>query len=576
MKRSLGMLRTDLRQVVDILNRGKMPAFLNDEAEAIRRAAADLSRKLDDFSDTSLSVGLLGGTGVGKSSLMNGLAGSEIASASHRRPHTDRVLVYRHRSSILPPAILHTHVPWREHVHSADPVNQIVLCDLPDFDSLQGLHLQHVRDFLEHLDLLVWVVSPEKYADERFYAFLGEAPKARENCLFVVNKVDQLFGGPQLEAGYQMLSRLVQTFHRHLEEQGVEHPVIYCVSALDLLHSGEPSAWNQFNAFRHHVFHERDAKEVAAIKTANLDQELEALLATMDEKAFQARRLRNILENLASEVARDRAEWARIGHDVLEEWLELGVRSRVRQMLFRRADLVGVGSILQGIVGRLETENRSDLGAGPLTWQLNRDGVLGRLIDEWVRMENRIVHRALQEGVAVNLLDPVKSLLSPDVRWDRLTHSLRYAMDTRMMNLMPSAPRMFRWLQYGAYSLLSAMLIVGISLQGWGVIPSDASGWEAGWIWLVGCIRILFSAEGLAALASYCVLLLLLSLRFHVLHKKWLQRQEQKIIETLKSDLGYIWDAEFDAVISDLLEHCKQLDREVEEISSLRQRRGRD
>jgi hypothetical protein len=97
-----------------------------------------------------------------------------------------------------------------------------------------------------------------------------------------------------------------------------------------------------------------------------------------------------------------------------------------------------------------------------------------------------------------------------------------------------------------------------------------------GLIWLIGSIRTLFSADGLAALASYGILLLLLSLRFHISHKKRLQRREQKIIEALKSDLGHIWDVEFDAVISDLQEHCRQLDREVEEISSLRHRRGRD
>jgi len=570
MKRSLETLRNDLRRVVDILNRERAPAFLDGRAEELRREAVVLSQKLDEFSDSTLSVGLLGGTGVGKSTLMNGLAGSEIASASHRRPHTDSVLVYRHRSSVLPATILHTHVPWKEHVHGADAVSQIILCDLPDFDSLEGLHLQHVKDFLEHLDLLVWVVSPEKYADERFYSFLKAVPKARENFLFVVNKVDQLFGGTQLEAGYQMLARLVQTFHRHLAEQAVDHPLIYCVSALDGLQNAEPAAWNQFNAFRHQVFHERDAKEVGAIKTANLDRELETLLLSLDEMALQAGKLQTILQDFALELGKDRSEWIHIGKDVLGEWVDAVVRGRVREMLLQRSDLVGVGSVVQSMVGRLERENGLCPGGASLTWQLDRDGVLGRLIDEWARLENRMVHRALQEGIPANLLAPVQALFNPEERWARWSHSLRSALEARLVDVPLFSSRGFRWMQYGAYSLLFALLMGGLFLHGWGVVPSDASGWQVGLTWLIGSIRSLFSAEGLAALGSYCILLLLLSLRFHISHKKRLQRREQKIIEALKSDLGHIWDVEFDAVIRDLQEHCKQLDREIEEISSLR------
>ncbi|MCU0572586.1 MAG: 50S ribosome-binding GTPase [Syntrophobacteraceae bacterium] len=576
MNRSLEAFRSDLRQVTEMLDRGGAPALAGEDVTALRLSASVLSRKLDELTGSTLTVGLLGGTGVGKSSLMNGLAGAEIASASHRRPHTDRVLVYRHGTSVLPSSLLHTHVPWEEHVHDADAVRQIILCDLPDFDSLVGLHLQHVKDFLENLDLLVWVVSPEKYADERFHSFLAEAPKAAENFVFVMNKVDQFFGGSGLEVGYQMLARVTQTFHRRLLERGMEHPIIYGVSALDALRGAEAGAWNQFNAFRHHVFHERDTKEVTAIKTANLDQELEALLAAMDEKALQAGKLRRVLEELASGFSRDRADWVRTGRDVLGDWIETDVRSHVRRMLMERSELVGVGSILQKLVQRLDAEGATGAAGVSLARQLNRDGILGRLTDQWSRMENRVVHRALQEGVPGALLGPVQEVFDRDERWNEWTRSLRSLLDLSLANVSLFSSRRFRWLQVGAYSLLTAMLILGIGLHGLGDLAPGESGWKAALTWVVGSIRMLFSAEGLAALTSYCVLLLLLSLRFHVSRKKRLQRQEQNIIEALKSDLGRIWDVEFDAVINRLLEHCKELDREVEEISSLRQRRGRE
>ena len=576
MNRSLEAFRSDLKQVMEMLERGAAPALAGDDAVALRQAASVLSRKVEELTDSTLTVGLLGGTGVGKSSLMNGLAGVEIASASHRRPHTDRVLVYRHGSSVLPTSLLHTHVPWEEHVHDAEAVRQIILCDLPDFDSLVGLHLRHVKDFLENLDLLVWVVSPEKYADERFHSFLAEVPKAAENFVFVMNKVDQFFGESGLEAGYRMLARLTQTFHRRLLERGIDHPIIYSVSALDALRGAEAGAWNQFNAFRHHVFHERDTKEVSAIKTANLDQELEALLAVMDEKALQAGKLRRILEELASGFSRDRADWARTGRDVLGEWIETGVRSHVRRMLLERSELVGVGSILQNLLQRLDFDGVSGAAGVSLERQLNRDGILGRLADQWSRMENQVIHRALQEGVPGALLGPVREVFNPDERWNDWTRSLRSLLDLGLANASLFSTRRFRWFQVGAYSLLTAMLILGIGLHGLGEVAPGEIGWKSALTWVAGSIRLLFSGEGLAALASYCVLLLLMSLRFHVSRKKRLQRQEQKIIEALKSDLGRIWDVEFDAVINRLLEHCQQLDREVEEISILRRRRGRE
>jgi len=106
--------------------------------------------------ESYLTIGLLGGTGVGKSTVMNALAGSEIASASHRRPHTDRVLITARRGRPTIPQLPGEEIPWTLIVHRSDAIRQVLLCDLPDFDSLLGQHRERVIQFLEHLDLLVW------------------------------------------------------------------------------------------------------------------------------------------------------------------------------------------------------------------------------------------------------------------------------------------------------------------------------------------------------------------------------------------------------------------------------------
>ena len=46
--------------------------------------------------DGRLVMGLLGGTGVGKSTLISALAGQPISKASVVRPTTNRPLIYRH------------------------------------------------------------------------------------------------------------------------------------------------------------------------------------------------------------------------------------------------------------------------------------------------------------------------------------------------------------------------------------------------------------------------------------------------------------------------------------------------
>jgi GTPase Era involved in 16S rRNA processing len=576
MKRSLDLLRKDLHQVQDILSRGNLWSFSARELEELKTTAFAVSRRIDEFTDSYLSVGLLGGTGVGKSSLMNALAGSEIASASHRRPHTDRVLVYRHGSAVLPAAIIHTRVPWEEHVHRADGIQQIVLCDLPDIDSLVSLHRQHVLDFLENLDLLVWVVTPEKYADERFHAFLKEAPKAGENYLFVMNKVDLFFAGPEMEAGYQMLAQVMRTFQGHLSRGDIVHPTIYAVSAADALQSPGPAVWNQFNSFRHQVFQERDTKEIVAIKTANLDQELDGILAALDERAFNARKLQTILNGFESELSTERADWGTLGRAVLREWVEGSPRDRVRFLLHRGSDLIGMGSILQTILNRFEGWTMAGRECDAVSPPVSRDGMLGRLTDEWARIENRMVHRALQNGLPADLLSSVKEIFDVDARWHHWSRSVRLVMDSGIREASGMSSRAFRRLQRGAYTLLTSLLIMGLAVHGWELIPPEESGWRFGGIWLAGIIGLLFGYEGFAALASYFMLVLFMGLRFAGSRKKMLQRREQKIIETLKSELERAWDAEFDEVLRHLHEHCRDLDREIEEISSLRRRREGD
>ena len=85
MKDTIQKLRDDLIQVRKILKDGTLLTLSREEKDVILTDSQNLLEKLDSFAQSSLMVGLLGGTGVGKSTLMNALAESAISSTSHRR-----------------------------------------------------------------------------------------------------------------------------------------------------------------------------------------------------------------------------------------------------------------------------------------------------------------------------------------------------------------------------------------------------------------------------------------------------------------------------------------------------------
>ena len=141
-------------------------------------------------------VALVGGTGVGKSTILNALAGEAVSAASARRPTTGAPVAWVAEAAAddVQPLLERLGVE-RPRTHARDDLRNVVILDLPDIDSLEAGHRKTVDAVLPKIDVVAWVVDPEKYADAVLHDdFLREWMARLDRQVVILNKVDRLDG----------------------------------------------------------------------------------------------------------------------------------------------------------------------------------------------------------------------------------------------------------------------------------------------------------------------------------------------------------------------------------------------
>ncbi|CAI3800327.1 GTPase [Pseudarthrobacter sp. MM222] len=142
-------------------------------------------------------VGFFGATGSGKSSLFNAVSGAEIATAAARRPTTSEPLAGIWGADGSEPLLDWLDVRNRHHAVPvpgfADESTGLILLDLPDFDSTRAANREIVQRMVGLVDVLVWVLDPQKYADAAVHNdFLAPLASHGAVTLVVLNQIDRL------------------------------------------------------------------------------------------------------------------------------------------------------------------------------------------------------------------------------------------------------------------------------------------------------------------------------------------------------------------------------------------------
>jgi len=259
--------------------RRRFPFTMLQRAE-LEGLAGDLARQAQalDVEKPLLTVMLMGGTGVGKSTLLNALAAAPIAQSSFTRPTTRDPVVYFHHSvrpERLDPALRLCKLVQ----HERPGLEQKIIVDTLDLDSNDLANREKLLALLPIADVVLYVGSQEKYHDRLGWEIFKEQ-RQRRAFAFVLNKWDRCLTA---ETGVRPDEDLLQD----LRTEGFAGPLLFRTNAQAWLDTpdGKPASLpdgEQFALLKNWLELGLTRLEIEAVKARGVGQLLEHLLRLAD------------------------------------------------------------------------------------------------------------------------------------------------------------------------------------------------------------------------------------------------------------------------------------------------------
>jgi GTP-binding protein EngB required for normal cell division len=269
------------------------------EAESLLVRAGERLR----LSAAHTVVTLAGGTGSGKSSLFNALAGANFSPAAVTRPATRNAHACVWGMQGAAPLLDWLDVERRYRYARASALdagetalNGLLLLDLPDHDSVAAGAATAVDRLISLADLMVWVLDPQKYADAAVHnRFLSKMAQHANVTTVVLNQSDLLTP--------QQAHDCEEDLRRLLDSEGHGEARVLLVSAL---------TGNGLNELRQVLADAVSARQTAADRiAADIDSIIGRFDAYATDPAAVARRAAEItlLAPPAAEDADARPPW---------------------------------------------------------------------------------------------------------------------------------------------------------------------------------------------------------------------------------------------------------------------------
>jgi energy-coupling factor transporter ATP-binding protein EcfA2 len=207
---------------------------------------------------------LAGGTGVGKTTLLNALAQANIAPVGERRPTTKGFTIYLHASE---------HDPWAEELehtkivrHHRDPLRGKTIIDSPDADSSLHEHRRMLEEMIAVADLVLLVATQEKYVSASLLNLVRTYRRGR-SFAFVFNKTDLCES-----------KDVVDDYKGVLKTLGFPGYRIYAISAKQIAEvssTGHDSPQEEFAALEGFIACELDQTRIREIESRNIAERVE-------------------------------------------------------------------------------------------------------------------------------------------------------------------------------------------------------------------------------------------------------------------------------------------------------------